>query len=66
MVGLNSDDIDADFARLKDAGVEFIEEPTKYDGLRIATLRTRRGTSCSCSSRSNNRQQRARKRVYPP
>ena len=43
MVGLNSDDLDADYARLKDAGVEFIEQPTNYDGLRIATLRDPEG-----------------------
>jgi predicted enzyme related to lactoylglutathione lyase len=40
MVGLESDDVDADFERLTAAGVEFIEKPTDYGGLRIATLRT--------------------------
>ena len=43
MVGLASDDLDADFRRLKDKGVDFIEEPTQYDGLRIATLRDPEG-----------------------
>ena len=43
MVGLNSDDLDADYKRLKDAGVEFIEAPTDYDGLRIATLKDPEG-----------------------
>ncbi len=43
MVGLNSDDLDADFRRLEAAGVEFIERPTEYDGLRIATLRDPEG-----------------------
>jgi glyoxylase I family protein len=38
MVGLDSDDLDGDFQRLKQAGVDFIEEPTNYGGLRIATL----------------------------
>ncbi|MEX1194131.1 MAG: VOC family protein [Dehalococcoidia bacterium] len=40
IVGLSSDDIEADFKRLKAAGVEFIEEPTAAgEGLRIATLK---------------------------
>ena len=43
MVGLMSDDLDGDFRRLKDAGVEFIEEPTDYEGLRIATLKDPEG-----------------------
>lgn len=38
MVGLTSDDIEGDVARLKGAGVTFVEEPTDYDGLVIATL----------------------------
>lgn len=38
MVGLISNDIDADVARLKGAGVVFIEDPTDYGGLSIATL----------------------------
>jgi predicted enzyme related to lactoylglutathione lyase len=43
MVGLDSDDLDADFQRLTAAGVEFIEQPTDYGGLRIATLRDPEG-----------------------
>ena len=38
MVGLATDDVAADWKRLKDAGVEFVEDPTDYDRLRIATL----------------------------
>ncbi len=43
MVGLTSNDLDADYARLKAAGVEFIEPPTDYGGLRIATLKDPEG-----------------------
>jgi predicted enzyme related to lactoylglutathione lyase len=38
MVGLTSTDITTDWKRLKDAGVEFIEDPTDYGNLTIATL----------------------------
>jgi len=43
MVGLGSDDLDADYRRLVAAGVEFIEPPTDYNGLRIAALRDPEG-----------------------
>jgi predicted enzyme related to lactoylglutathione lyase len=43
MIGLDSDNLDADYLRLEAAGVEFIEQPTDYDGLRIATLRDPEG-----------------------
>jgi glyoxylase I family protein len=43
MVGLDSDDLDGDYQRLHSAGVEFIESPTDYGGLRIATLRDPEG-----------------------
>ncbi len=43
MVGLDSDDLDADYQRLSTAGVEFIEPPTTYDDLRIATLKDPEG-----------------------
>jgi catechol 2,3-dioxygenase-like lactoylglutathione lyase family enzyme len=43
MVGLESDSLDADFERLSAAGVEFVEEPTDYGGLRIATLKDPEG-----------------------
>lgn len=37
--GLMTDDIEADFQRLKSQGVQFIEEPTAAaDGLRLATF----------------------------
>ncbi len=40
MVGFMSDDIHADWQRLKDAGVEFIEDPTDYgDSMYIATFK---------------------------
>ena len=38
MVGLATDDITADWKRLKAAGVEFVEDPTNYGNLWIATL----------------------------
>ena len=43
MVGLASDDVDADWKRLKTAGVEFVEAPTDYGQLRIATLKDPEG-----------------------
>jgi predicted enzyme related to lactoylglutathione lyase len=44
MVGLESDDLTADWQRLKGAGVEFIEDPTNYgDDMSIATLKDPEG-----------------------
>jgi predicted enzyme related to lactoylglutathione lyase len=44
MVGLESDDLAADWKRLKAAGVEFIEDPTEYGGdMSIATLKDPEG-----------------------
>jgi predicted enzyme related to lactoylglutathione lyase len=44
MIGFTSDDIMADWKRLKEAGVEFIEEPTDYGGdMSIATLQDPEG-----------------------
>lgn len=43
MVGLESDDLEADYQRLEAAGVAFIERPTDYGGLHIATLRDPEG-----------------------
>jgi predicted enzyme related to lactoylglutathione lyase len=43
MVGLGTDDVDADWKRLKAAGVEFVEAPTNYGQLRIATLKDPEG-----------------------
>lgn len=38
MIGLLTDDVAADYKRLKSAGVEFIEAPTDYGNLEMATL----------------------------
>ena len=43
MVGLGSDDVDGDHKRLTAAGVEFVEPPTDYGQLRIATLKDPEG-----------------------
>ena len=43
MVGLSTDDVDADCKRLKAVGVEFVEDPTDYGALRIATLKDPEG-----------------------
>jgi predicted enzyme related to lactoylglutathione lyase len=43
MVGLASDDLTADWKRLKEAGVEFIQDPTDYGDLSIATLKDPEG-----------------------
>ena len=39
MVGLTTDDVTAEWKRLKAAGVEFVEDPTDYSSFRIATLK---------------------------
>lgn len=40
MIGFASDDLQADWKRLKEAGVEFIQDPTPYeDEMWIATLK---------------------------
>jgi len=39
MVGLTSDDIMADWKRLKDARVEFIEDPKHYGDVWVATFK---------------------------
>ena len=39
MVALTSDDVRTDWKGVKDAGVEFIEDPTDYGTVRIATLK---------------------------
>ncbi len=44
MVGLASDDIQADWKRLKAAGVEFIEDPTGDGYITIATLKDPEGS----------------------
>lgn len=43
MVGMNVDDIKATVGDLKSKGVEFIEDPTDYGGLTIATLKDPEG-----------------------
>jgi predicted enzyme related to lactoylglutathione lyase len=44
MVGLESNDLLEDWRRLKEAGVEFIEDPTAYGGdMSIATLKDPEG-----------------------
>jgi predicted enzyme related to lactoylglutathione lyase len=43
MVGLATDDVRTDWKRLKAAGVEFIEDPTDYGNMRIATLKDPEG-----------------------
>jgi predicted enzyme related to lactoylglutathione lyase len=43
MVGLASDDLAADWERLKESGVEFVEDPTDYGDLSIATLKDPEG-----------------------
>ena len=43
MVGVESDDLAADWKRLKESGVEFIEDPTDYGDVRIATLKDPEG-----------------------
>jgi hypothetical protein len=43
MVGLATDGVTADWKRSKNAGVEFVEDPTDYGTLRIATLKDPEG-----------------------
>lgn len=43
MVSLASDDLTADWKRLKDAGVEFIEDPKDYGDVEVATLKDPEG-----------------------
>jgi predicted enzyme related to lactoylglutathione lyase len=43
MVGLVSDDVTAEWKRLKAAGVEFIEDPKDYGQLWLATLKDPEG-----------------------
>jgi predicted enzyme related to lactoylglutathione lyase len=43
MVAFVSDDLQADWQRLKAAGVEFIQDPSPYDDLSIATLKDPEG-----------------------
>ena len=43
MVSLGTDDVDAEWKRLTAEGVEFVEKPTDYGRLRIATLKDPEG-----------------------
>jgi predicted enzyme related to lactoylglutathione lyase len=43
MVGLSTDDVDADWKRLKAIGIKFVEDPRNYGTLRIATLKDPEG-----------------------
>jgi predicted enzyme related to lactoylglutathione lyase len=43
MVALGTDDVDAEWKRLTAEGVEFVETPTDYGPLRIATLKDPEG-----------------------
>ena len=44
MIGLECDDLTADWKRLKEAGVQFIEDPTEYGrDMSIATLKDPEG-----------------------
>lgn len=43
MVALMTDDVRAEWTRLKNAGVEFVENPTDYNNVRIATLKDPEG-----------------------
>ena len=44
MVAFETDDLTADWQRLREAGVEFIEDPTEYGGdMSIATLKDPEG-----------------------
>ncbi len=43
MVALMTDDVEAEYQQLKAKGVEFIEEPTKFDQVTIATLKDPEG-----------------------
>jgi predicted enzyme related to lactoylglutathione lyase len=43
MVGLLTDDVTADWKRLKAGGVEFVEDPKDYGNLWIATLKDPEG-----------------------
>jgi hypothetical protein len=43
MIGLTSNDLTGDWKRLKNAGVEFIDDPTDYGTVWIATLKDPEG-----------------------
>jgi predicted enzyme related to lactoylglutathione lyase len=55
MVALDTDDLDAEYERLKAAGVEFVEAPTESqgEGPRIATMKDPEGNLVQLFSAQN-------------
>jgi len=43
MVGFATDDIDAEVSRLKSKGVEFVDDPEKFDQVTVATFKDPEG-----------------------
>ena len=43
MIALSTDDVEAEYQRLQSKGVQFIEGPTKFDQVTIATLKDPEG-----------------------
>lgn len=43
MIALHTDDVRSEWKRLKSAGVEFVEDPTDYPNVRLATLKDPEG-----------------------
>jgi len=43
MVGLETDDVEGEYRRLKGKGVEFLGEPEKFDQVTVATFKDREG-----------------------
>jgi predicted enzyme related to lactoylglutathione lyase len=43
MIGLRADDVRAECERLKAAGVEFVDEPTDFGGVIVATFKDPEG-----------------------
>jgi predicted enzyme related to lactoylglutathione lyase len=43
MVGFVVDDVQAEYNRLKSEGVEFVDEPTNFDGATVATMKDPEG-----------------------
>ena len=43
MVGFQTDDIDAEVARLKSKGVQFVDDPEKFDQVTVATFKDPEG-----------------------
>ena len=43
MVGVETDDVEAEFQRLKSQGVDFVDPPTDFGGVKIATCKDPEG-----------------------